>query len=112
MAQYQKLSKLSNKFPSKILRSSNPFFIFLQEFRHELKAKRNESINPRQVTQMAGEKWRQMSNNDKLIYFVWARKNQQQKKNPLKPQNRVKRKKLKYNTKSVPSHHSTYNYIN
>lgn len=61
--------------------ATNPFFIFLHEFRRNV-AERDGGINrlpARDITRMAGENWRQMSNDDKLSYIVWARKNQSQK---------------------------------
>lgn len=59
----------------KLSNSTNPFFIFLQEFRENLKL--SGSSKQKDVTAMAGEKWRQMSNDAKLTYVVWAEKNKQ-----------------------------------
>ncbi|KAI8128453.1 High mobility group B protein 2 [Lucilia cuprina] len=114
---FSKQLSLSTTIPSK---STNPFFIFLHEFRQTLKE--NSSGSTEKVTQIArkaGEKWRQMSNNDKLLYFVWARKNKQQKFYEInKYQNKVKknirklRKSMKSNRKQIKSLVDFTNYIN
>lgn len=101
--------------------SSNAFFIFLHEYRKILKENSTETNNAVQTAQMAGEKWRQMANDEKLIYFVWARKNQQQKKFVMKRiQERtesLKRKQIKNQSKPhfvMPGqqHITSINYIN
>ena len=60
--------------------SSNPFFIYLNEFREDL---RERGVTPQpsitEAAKMAGARWRQMSNHDKLTYYVWARKNKERK---------------------------------
>ncbi|KAM7344047.1 uncharacterized protein ACRADG_010888 [Cochliomyia hominivorax] len=81
--------------PFKPLKSSNPFFIFLHEFRYKLNGNLEKPLNPIKVAQMAGEKWRQMSYEDKFLYGVWARKNQQQKRFTNKIQNLVAKKRFK-----------------
>ncbi|XP_017466670.1 PREDICTED: uncharacterized protein LOC108359348 [Rhagoletis zephyria] len=60
-------------------KATNPFFIFLHEFRQNL-AKRGaiKQMTAKQIACAAGSRWRQMSPDEKLTYVVWARKNQQQ----------------------------------
>ncbi|XP_054738697.1 uncharacterized protein LOC129244841 [Anastrepha obliqua] len=86
--------KSSNSTKSK---ATNPFFIFLHEFRQNL-TKRGaiKYMTAKQIACAAGERWRQMSANEKLTYVVWARKNQQQ----LDPQLRVSAPKSQYGSKS------------
>lgn len=60
-------------------KASNPFFIFLHEFRQNFKESGIQPLNNSEVTKLAGERWRQMSTDDKLSYVVWARKNRNQK---------------------------------
>ncbi|XP_037816117.1 high mobility group B protein 2-like [Lucilia sericata] len=114
---FPKQLSLPKTIPSK---SSNPFFIFLHEFRQTLKENSSgTSQKVTQVAQMAGEKWRQMSNNDKLLYLVWARKNQQQKlyktkeyQNNAKKYIRNLKKPKKRIRKQLKSFVDLSNYIN
>lgn len=57
---------------------ANPFFIFMGEFRQELKDLNILPAKSVEVAELAGERWGQMSNSDKLSYTVWARRNQDQ----------------------------------
>lgn len=59
--------------------SSNPFFIFLNEFREDLKEKEISLRSVTELAKIAGKHWRHMSNHEKLTYYVWARKNKEQK---------------------------------
>lgn len=52
---------------------TNPFFNFLAELRIEMHKKQRSSPL---LTRQAGELWRQMSNDQKLPYVVYARKKQ------------------------------------
>uniref|UniRef100_W8AX04 HMG box domain-containing protein n=1 Tax=Ceratitis capitata TaxID=7213 RepID=W8AX04_CERCA len=61
-------------------KATNPFFIFLHEFRQNLmKRGTYKTMTGKQICCAAGERWRQMSADEKLNYIVWARKNQQQR---------------------------------
>nr|XP_014096549.2 uncharacterized protein LOC106622025 [Bactrocera oleae] len=60
-------------------KATNPFFIFLHEFRQNLmKRGAYKHMTAKEIACAAGERWRQMSSDEKLNYVVWARKNQQQ----------------------------------
>ncbi|XP_011192707.3 uncharacterized protein LOC105218675 [Zeugodacus cucurbitae] len=60
-------------------RATNPFFVFLHEFRQNLmKRGAYKHMSAKEIACAAGERWRQMSSDEKLNYVVWARKNQQQ----------------------------------
>lgn len=60
-------------------KATNPFFVFLHEFRQNLmKRGAYKQMTAKEIACAAGERWRQMSSDEKLNYVVWARKNQQQ----------------------------------
>lgn len=48
--------------------SVNPYFAFLAQFRANLEERGVRNVKATIVTQMAGKKWRQMSESQKEIY--------------------------------------------
>lgn len=72
---------------------TNPFFLFLAEFRQHLK-KSGFNCKCTEQTKLAGRQWRQMSASEKLTYVTWARKNRELKKLEEK-QEKVEHNKLK-----------------
>lgn len=55
--------------------ATNPFLIFLQDYRQYTVNRGIDKINSAQLACKAGAEWRQMTPEDKLSYIVWARKN-------------------------------------
>uniref|UniRef100_A0A1B0AA05 HMG box domain-containing protein n=1 Tax=Glossina pallidipes TaxID=7398 RepID=A0A1B0AA05_GLOPL len=59
-------------------RPINTFFVFLQEFRQQLKNSGFTSIPSQKISRLAGQRWRNMSVDEKLPYKIWARRNREQ----------------------------------
>uniref|UniRef100_A0A1A9V2Q9 HMG box domain-containing protein n=1 Tax=Glossina austeni TaxID=7395 RepID=A0A1A9V2Q9_GLOAU len=57
---------------------TNTFFVFLQEYRQQLKDAGFTGIPSPKICQLAGQRWRKMSNDQKLPYKIWARRNREQ----------------------------------
>ncbi|XP_064536730.1 uncharacterized protein LOC135427204 [Drosophila montana] len=55
----------------------NPYFVFLAQFRENLKSRGLTNIKATTVAQMAGKKWRQMSDAQKAIYSGIAQRNRE-----------------------------------
>lgn len=54
----------------------NPFFLFLADFRASLR-KTGQTYSCTEESKLAGQKWREMSTNEKLIYITWAKRNRE-----------------------------------
>ncbi|XP_034120558.1 high mobility group B protein 2 [Drosophila guanche] len=56
-------------------RAINPYFVFLDQFRDNLKKRNIQNIKPTVVAKMCGQKWREMSKAQKSVYIKKAKEN-------------------------------------
>jgi len=60
--------------------SINPYFVFLAQFRANLQERGVQNVKVTTIAQMAGKKWRQMSDAQKSIYTELAEQNRRAQK--------------------------------
>ncbi|XP_041450182.1 high mobility group B protein 2 [Drosophila obscura] len=58
-------------------RAINPYFVFLDQFRDNLRKLGIKNIKPTVVAKMCGQKWREMSDAQKSVYIEKAKNNRE-----------------------------------
>ncbi|KAI9577656.1 hypothetical protein GQX74_013350 [Glossina fuscipes] len=81
-------------------RPRNTFFVFLQEYRRELKNAGFTGLPATKISQLAGQRWRKMSDDQKLPYKIWARRNREQLKE-YEMQKEIRKLNLKNRIKKI-----------